>query len=205
MHTQYSAFFNRLRIARKVAGHGIVSLSTLLALLLLFAPTPAAFGQTSTATLTGNVTDPHGAVVQGATVTVFSAALAIKRQTTTNGEGNYTVAQLPPSTYSVRVEAFEFAVAEVSNLILQVGQQATQNVSLAVKSGNETLNIESGGQVLTNTQNAEIGEVIENKRIIELPLNGRQFTQLIALTPGIGTPAGGTSRNELTGGFDDAN
>ncbi len=163
------------------------------------------FGQGATATLTGNVTDPQGAVVAGATVIVSNEALGVRRQTTTNGEGNYTVAQLPPSVYSVRVEASEFATAEVTNLVLQVGQQATRNVSLAVKSGNETLTIESGGQILSNTQNGEVGEVIENKRIIDLPLNGRQFTQLIALTPGIGTPAGGTLRNDLTGGFDNAN
>jgi len=205
MHTQNTqphAFFNRLRIAREFARLGIVSLR-LLALLLLLAP--AAFGQGATATLTGNVTDPQGAVVPGATVTVYGVTLGVRRQTITNGEGNYTVAQLPPSVYSVRVEAPEFAVTEVANLTLQIGQQATLNVSLVVKSGNETMIIESGGQTLTNTQNAEIGEVIENKRIIDLPLNGRQFTQLIALTPGIGSPAGGTLRGELTGGFDNAN
>src|SRR5262245_53549685 len=208
MHTQSTqphAFINRLRIAPVYAGLGAVSLSRLFTLLLLLALAPAALGQGATATLTGNVTDPQGAVVAGASVTVFNDALGIRRQTTTNGEGNYTVAQLPPAVYSVKVEASEFAIAEVTNLVLQVGQQATQNVSLAVKSGNETLTIESGGQVLSNTQNPEIGEVIENKRIIDLPLNGRQFTQLIALTPGIGTPAGGTLRNDLIGGFDNAN
>ncbi|MGH9843124.1 MAG: carboxypeptidase regulatory-like domain-containing protein [Blastocatellia bacterium] len=204
MHTLLHAFFNHFRIARKSVRPGAVSPRLLAALLLLALP-PACFGQGATATLTGVVTDPQGAVVPGATVTVSSDALGITRRTTTNGEGNYTVAQLPPSVYMVRVEASEFAVTEIANLILQVGQQATQNVSLVVKSGNETMTIESGGQVLTNTQNAETGEVIENKRIVELPLNGRQFTQLIALTPGIGTPAGGTVRNELTGGFDNAN
>jgi len=177
----------------------------MLAFLILVTMTTVAFGQSATATLTGAVTDPQGAVVPGATVIVYNDAIGIRRQATTNGEGSYTVAQLPPSVYSVRVEAHEFAVAEVANVILQVGQQATQNLSLIVKSGNETIAIESGGQVLTNTQNAEIGEVIENKRIIDLPLNGRQFTQLIALTPGIGTPAGGTLRADLIGGFDNAN
>src|SRR5262245_14366299 len=208
MHTQSTqphAFINRLRIAPVYAGLGAVSLSRLFTLLLLLALAPAALGQGATATLTGNVTDPQGAVVPKATVTVSSGALGVKRQTTTDGEGNYAVAQLPPSVYSLKVEAPGFAGAEITNLILQVGQQATQNVSLTVKVGNESVIIKSGGQSLTNTQNAEIGEVIENKRIIDLPLNGRQFTQLIALTPGIGTPAGGTPRNELTGGFDNAN
>ena len=198
-------FFYRRRIAPRFAGFDEVSLSRLFTLLLLLALPTICFGQGATATLRGTVTDPQGAVVPGANVTVSGAALGIKRQTTTNGEGNYTIAQLPPSVYSVKVEAPEFAVAEITNLILQVGQQATQNVSLAVKSATVTVTIKSGGQSLTNTQNPEIGEVIENKRIIELPLNGRQFTQLIALTPGIGAPAGGTLRNELTGGFDNAN
>jgi hypothetical protein len=206
MNTQKSrpyVFFNRFGITRRFAGLGAVPM-TLLALLLLLTPLNA-FGQSTNATLTGNVTDPQGAVVPGATVTVFSESLGIRRQATTNDEGNYTVAQLPPAVYSVKVEAPEFAIAEIANLVLQVGQQAKQNISLVVKSGNETLNIESGGQVLTNVQNGEISEVIENKRIIELPLNGRQFTQLIALTPGIGTPAGGTLRGDLIGGFDNAN
>ena len=205
MHTRNThpdAYFNRHEIASRLYA---ISISLLFTLLLPLALSLSAFGQGSTATLTGNVTDPQGAVVAGALVTITNDALSIRRQTTTNGEGSYTVAQLPPSVYSVKVEASEFAIAEITNLVLQVGQQATHNVSLSVKSGNETLTIESGGQILANTQNPEIGEVIENKRIIDLPLNGRQFTQLIALTPGIGTPAGGTLRNDLIGGFDNAN
>ncbi len=205
MYTLPRTVFSRPRIAPMFAEWDGVPLSRLFTILfLLFAP-PLALGQGATSTLRGTVTDPQGAVVPKATVTVSSGALGVKRQTTTDGEGNYTMAQLPPSVYTVKVEASGFVVTEVTNLILQVGQQATQNVSLAVKGGSETLTIESGGQSLSNTQNAEIGEVIENKRIIDLPLNGRQFTQLIALTPGIGTPAGGTPRNELTGGFDNAN
>src|SRR5262245_18276038 len=205
MPPRLHALFNRLRTVRGFAGLSAFLLSTLLALLFLLAPAPDAFGQGATATLNGVVTDPQGAVVAGATVSVSSEAIAIKRRTATDGEGNYTVAQLPPSVYLLKVEAPGFAVAEVANLALQVGQQATQNVSLVVKSGNVTVTIESGGQSLTNTQNAEICVVIENKRIIDLPLNGRQFTLLIALTPRIGAPAGGTPRNELTGGFDNAN
>ncbi len=198
MHTLFYEFFTRLRIARGLLRPGDA------ALLLLLLPV-IGLGQNATATLSGNITDPQGAVVPGATVTVSSSLLGLRRQVTTNSEGNYTIVQLPPSVYTVRVEAAEFTIVEVTNLVLQVGQQATQNIALAVKGGNETMAIESGGQVLTNTQNAEIGEVIENKRIIDLPLNGRQFTQLIALTPRIGTPAGGTLRGELTGGFDNSN
>ncbi|MCI0391635.1 MAG: carboxypeptidase-like regulatory domain-containing protein, partial [Acidobacteria bacterium] len=89
MHTQLHDFFNRLRMAGKNARLGIVSLR-LFALLLLLALPPVCFGQGATATLTGNVTDPQGAVVPGATVTVTSSAIGIKRQTTTDGEGNYT-------------------------------------------------------------------------------------------------------------------
>jgi hypothetical protein len=198
VYTQPHIFFNRRRAARQLIEIGVFLLFLLLSL-------AAAFGQGATATLNGVVTDPRGAAAQGATVTVTSAALGLKRQAVANREGRYTVAQLPPSVYSVKFEAPGFAVVEIANLILQVGQQATQNVSLAIKGANETIVIESGGQTLINSQNAEIGEVIENKRIIELPLNGRQFTQLIALTPGIGTPAGGTPRGELTGGFDNSN
>ncbi|MGH9855908.1 MAG: carboxypeptidase-like regulatory domain-containing protein, partial [Blastocatellia bacterium] len=207
MHTQPHTFFNHHHhwIAREFTRLGTVYISSLLAFVLLLALAPVAAGQGATATLKGIVTDPQGAVVPGATITVSNGTLGIRRQTTTNSQGNYTVPQLPPAAYLMKVEASGFAGAEITNLVLQVGQQATQNVSLSVKGRNEIMIVETGGQLLTNTENAEIGEVIENKRIIELPLNGRQFTQLIALTPGIGSPAGGTPRNELTGGFDNAN
>src|SRR5262245_42928371 len=137
MHTRNThpdAYFNRHEIASRLYA---ISISLLFTLLLPLALSLSAFGQGSTATLTGNVTDPQGAVVAGALVTITNDALSIRRQTTTNGEGSYTVAQLPPSVYSVKVEASEFAVAEITNLVLQVGQQATHNVTLTVKSGNE--------------------------------------------------------------------
>jgi Carboxypeptidase regulatory-like domain len=143
MHTEPHAFFNRLRIAPKLLGFGVLSL-------LLFALPALSFGQGATATITGIVTDPQGAVVPGAIVTISSSALNLKRQTTTNSEGHYTIAQLPPAAYSVRVEASEFTVVEINNFILQVGQQATQNISLSVKGGNEIMAIESGGQSLIN-------------------------------------------------------
>ncbi|HKQ76657.1 MAG TPA: TonB-dependent receptor [Blastocatellia bacterium] len=205
MNARPPAFFKCLQVTFNFTWLGVVYLTRLLTTLILFSLPSICFSQGTTATLTGAVTDPLGAAPPGAIVTVSSDALGVKRRTTTNGEGYYTVAQLPPSVYSVKVEAPGFAAAEIANLILQVGQRSTLNVSLTVKGGNETVIIEGGGQALTNTQNAEIGEVIENKRIIDLPLNGRQFTQLIALTPGIGAPAGGTMRGELIGGFDNAN
>src|SRR5262249_9981935 len=135
MHTRNThsdAYFNRRGIASRFNRLYAISFSLLFTLLIPHASPLAALGQgaSATATLTGNVTDPQGAVVAGALVTITNDALGIRRQTTTNGEGSYTVAQLPPSVYSVKVEASEFAVAEITNLVLQVGQQATHNVSL---------------------------------------------------------------------------
>src|SRR5262245_10577458 len=121
------ALFNRLRTVRGFAGISAFLLSTLLSLLILLASAPDVFCQGATSTVKGVVTDPQGSVLAGATVSISSEALAVKRRTTTDGEGNYTFAQLPPSVYMLKVEAPGFAAAEIANLALQVGQQATHN------------------------------------------------------------------------------
>src|SRR5262245_45112731 len=113
MNAPLPAFFKCLRVTRNFTRLGVVYLSRLLTPLILIAPPSICFSQGTTATLAGAVTDPLGAAPPGAIVTVSSDALGVKRRTTTNGEGYYTVAQLPPSVYSVKVEAPGFAAAEI--------------------------------------------------------------------------------------------
>jgi len=92
-------------------------------LITAFCLLPRAYGQSSSATLSGTVEDQNGAVVPGATVTAENKATGLKRQATTNGEGYFTIPLLLPSAYSVTAQAQGFSPVQVSNVVLNVGDQ----------------------------------------------------------------------------------
>jgi outer membrane receptor protein involved in Fe transport len=158
---------------------------TKLALVLLlgaWAVRPS-FGQTL-GEITGVVTDPTGAVVAGAAVTVTNPQTGLTRAATTNTAGNYVFPALQPGTYNVRVEMQGFRTEVRSDVQLQVQQTARLDFQLAVGAVTETVEV-AGGAPLLNTENATVGTVIDNQRIVELPLNGRNFIQLVALSPNV--------------------
>ena len=141
------------------------------------------FGQTF-GEITGVVTDSSGGLVVGATVTVTNPETGVTRTAATNTAGNYTFPSLLPGIYSVKSEMQGFQ-AEIRNGVeLQVQQVARIDFQLKVGSMAETIEV-TGGAPLLNTENATVGTVIENKRIVDLPLNGRNFIQLIALSPNV--------------------
>jgi hypothetical protein len=141
------------------------------------------FGQTF-GEITGVVTDSSGGLVVGATVTVTNPETGVTRNATTNTAGNYTFPALLPGIYNVKSEMQGFQ-AEIRNGVeLQVQQVARIDFQLKVGSMAETIEV-TGGAPLLNTENATVGTVIENKRIVDLPLNGRNFIQLIALSPNV--------------------
>jgi hypothetical protein len=149
------------------------------------------WGQTPTASITGTVADPSQAVVVGATVTITNAATNVKREMATNSSGVYNAPALPPGSYSVRVALTGFR-ASVHSVDLQVCEVARMNFVLEV--GNVTDTVEVLGLAPTlDTETTTIGTVIENRRIEELPLNGRNYLQLATLAPGATTYAGGIS------------
>src|SRR5438270_8767527 len=134
--------------------------------------------------ITGVVTDSGGGLVVGAAVTVTNPETNLTRTAMTNGSGNYTFPSLLPGTYSVKTEMQGFQ-GEIRNRIeLQVQQVARIDFQLKVGSLTETVEV-TGGAPLLATENAAVGTVIENKRIVDLPLNGRNFIQLIALSPNV--------------------
>src|ERR1043166_8602762 len=146
---------------------------------LLCAP---AFAQTL-GTISGEVRDSSGALVPGVTVTVVSKATTAGRTTSTNGVGLFDFPALPPGAYSVRSEldGFKTVTREIE---LQVQQAARVDFILELGTIAE-MAIVTGVSPLVETTNATIGTVIENRRIVELPLNGRNYLSLIALSPNV--------------------
>jgi hypothetical protein len=142
-----------------------------------------AFGQINTATLSGAVKDPSGAVVSNAAVIVLQTATGIARTAQTNEAGLFTVPLLQPGVYTVTVSKSGFESATESNIELQVNQLASLNITLTVGSVKQTVTVAASAPVL-ETETAGLGTVITTKEIDELPLNGRQFIQLLQLAPG---------------------
>src|SRR5262249_9513115 len=138
------------------------------------------------------ISDSSGAVLPGATVTVTNPQTNFTRQAQTNSVGNYVFPALLPGVYNIRVEAQGFQSEIRSGVELQVEQVARLDFQLKVGAVSESLEV-SGGAPLLATEDATIGTVIENRRIVDLPLNGRNFLQLVALSPNV-------SANFNTGG-----
>jgi len=152
-------------------------------ILCVFLLVLTAAAQVPTSELTGTVTDPSGAVVSGAKVVITSLATNIERSTETNAAGIYIAPALQPGTYSVRVTQAGFRAAQRSGIVLQVSQTARLNIQLEVGNVTETVEISALSEIL-DTETTTVGTVIENRRIAELPLNGRNYLQLANLVPG---------------------
>jgi hypothetical protein len=132
--------------------------------------------------ITGLVTDSSGAVIPGANVTVTNKATAAVRKAVTNSEGLYAFPSLPPGVYILRVEQDGFKISQIDNIKLEVQQAARLDVTLEVGQVGETVTIDSIPALL-NSENATLGTVVENRIVADLPLNGRQYLNLVALSP----------------------
>lgn len=142
------------------------------------------YAQNFKATVVGVVTDTTGAAVTGATVTVTEAETAFEQTATTTDDGSFTVAQLPPGTYEIRVDAANFKRTVQTDLLLETDQTQRLNITLEAGDVNETVTIVAEAPVI-NSDTSEKGEVITNRQVQELPLNGRDATDLAQLVPGV--------------------
>ncbi|HJP92323.1 MAG TPA: TonB-dependent receptor [Pyrinomonadaceae bacterium] len=160
-------------------------------LLAILLPAAVVYGQTFRGTILGTVTDPNGAVVPGAKVTVKNTSTGLERSTTTDDAGDYTLAELPIGPYEVRVEQTGFVPSVVSNVTVEVASERRVDVKLNV-AGSETLvTIATNLQVETTTNT--LGGTITTKAAEDLPINGRDFTKLLVMVPGAtGDPSGAT-------------
>lgn len=155
--------------------------------------------QSANATLSGFIHDRDGAAIPNATVTVEAAATHQISKTTTSYTGAYNLVDLPVGDYRVAVTATGFSLSVVPKLTLQTAQAASLNLTLAIGSVSEQVVVTTTVPQI-NSQESSIGQVVEGRSIESVALNGRQFWQLVALTPGAtytpggqGTRTGGTS------------
>jgi Carboxypeptidase regulatory-like domain len=162
--------------------------SAILALCLSVWPV-SAHGQQETATILGTVTDGTGAIVPGASVTVTNVQTNISLTTQTDARGAYVVPSLKPGEYSLTVEISGFQKTVRSGVVLQVAQVARIDLTLQTGQLSETVEVVGSSPIL-ETQTSSRGAVIDQKQIVELPLNGRDYNQLALLSPGVlpGTP-----------------
>ncbi len=137
----------------------------------------------STATLAGTVTDPSGAVLPRATVTIRSLDTGVERTAVSDDAGSYTAPSLQPGDYKVTVDAAGFSKYVVEKVTLQVDARLTVNAKLALESAGTTVQVE-GTPPQIETQTMTVGQVIDRQTVQEIPLNGRHFLDLTVLTPG---------------------
>jgi hypothetical protein len=157
------------------------------------------FGQTY-GEITGTVTDPSGAIIGAAAVTVTNVATNQVRTVQTNEAGNYTVPFLVPGTYTVKSESTGFKTATRTNLVLQVGDVARIDFQMEVGEVAESIEV-SAASALLQTESTAVGTVIDNQRIVELPINGRNFLNLVRLSPNVSAEQGaGGQANDRQGG-----
>jgi hypothetical protein len=172
-------------------------------LVLALGLVPAVFAQTDTGSVRGTVTDQQGSAVTDAQVTITNTDTAYSRSVKTDADGNYGFQSVPVGRYTLRVAATRgFQSFEEKNINLHVNDNLTLNAKLAVGATNETVEVEaSPNQVELTT--GELSGTIEGNQITELPLNGRSFTQLLTLVPGVSTDAGFSyDKKGLNGGAD---
>jgi outer membrane receptor protein involved in Fe transport len=165
---------------------------------------PSTRGQQSTASLNGTIRDSSGAVVPDARVVLTSIDTNIVRTATTSSSGIYSVVNIAPGAYQVEVTKSGFASAREPRISLAVNQTATIDFTLAVGKTTQTVQV-SGIATNIEASTAELGSVISSKQVNDLPLNGRNFTQLLTLTTGV-TPIstdqnGGGWPSQPTGTF----
>jgi hypothetical protein len=162
----------------------LVGLTIFATLLFSLMTGVVAHAQVTGATVTGTVSDPSGGVVAGATVSALNNATAQSRDVTTDSAGVYTIPNLLPGTYDIKVSAAGFSTDLQSGLTVAVGQQLQLNFGLKVGNTSTTLQVTEAAPQIDLTSSALSGEV-ESETVRDLPLNGRDWTSLAQLQPGV--------------------
>lgn len=157
---------------------------TLFLLICLFIPLArSGYAQSATASLSGTVTDETGGALPGVKISVENLNAGLRRQTTSNSEGYFVVPLLPPGVYNVRAERDGFATTDTREITLNVGDQRALLIRLRVGGVSATVNVID--KAASVNESAAVGTVIDRQFVANLPLNGRSFQSLIALTPGV--------------------
>ena len=172
------------------------AVSTLSVLILLLGTLGSA--QSFRGSIRGKVTDPSGSVIAGATVSAKNTGTGLTREATTGDDGGYVLAELPAGVYTVTAQAAGLSPA-AQNVQVNVGLDTTANFDLTkVEKRQEQLNVTAETPVIETTRDV-LGEIVEQRLVTELPLNGRDFGKLVALTPGTTVDPSGVAGTQ--GGF----
>jgi hypothetical protein len=174
------------QVSLKMRERRMVVLTLMLAALLVAAlfPLPA-WGQ-ATAAVNGTVRDSAGAVVTGATVVLHNRDTNLDRRATTNSVGAYVMPDVQPGNYDLKVTESGFGPMIKSGILLVVNQTATYDFALKAGAVNAVIEVQAN-PVALETSTAELGVAVVKEQVNDLPLNGRNFTQLLNLTPGVST------------------
>ena len=160
--------------------------------------TPPALGSGPTGSITGTVTDPSGAVVPKAHITVLNEATNAVRNADTNDTGDFTVALLPPGRYRVTAEGAGFRRSIFNDVNVDVDQTVRIDFALEVGAASEEVRVKETPPAI-QTDTSTLGQVVNNRLVQELPLNERNFLNFALLVPGSQLPAEG-SQNSTQGG-----
>lgn len=161
---------------------------------LLMSGTTRLFAQGSSSGVNGVVTDPSGAAVPGAKVTLRNVDTNVERDTVSNGSGVYFFNNVPPARYTLVIAAQSFQKETISAFSVGVAQVVTLNAVLKVGSVEQSVTV-AAVNTEVESSSAQLGSVIGEKSVAELPLNGRNFTQLLDLTPGVTPISTGQNRS----------
>ena len=161
-----------------------------LALGILIVLTFCVAGWAQTGSITGTVKDPSGAAVQGATVVVSSPDKGINREMQTNSTGDYNQSGLTPGVYDVIVTAPGFKKFQAKAVKLDVAEKARVDVNLQVGAATTEVVVEGTNVAQVETQSSELAGTVTGKEITQLQLNGRNFTSLVTLVPGVSNQTG---------------
>ena len=163
------------------------------------------FSQANLGRILGAVKDQTGGVIAGATVTVTDVQRGISRTLTTDSEGGYSAPNLIPGSYTVRVETQGFNAVERKDIVVEVGSDV--RVDIALQPGSQAQTVTVTGEVpMVDTTSATLGQTLENQAISDLPVNGRNYQELLSLKPGIeAKPGGGTGAYLTNGGRSEYN
>jgi hypothetical protein len=175
----------------------LLLLSGTMGMLLLCLPL---FSQGSFGRILGTVTDQSGGVVSGATVTVVDTDRGVTKELVTNDAGEYSAPTLNPGKYKVRAEAKGFKAVEHTDVVVEVGKEVRVDMSLVPGAVAETMTI-TESVPLVETTNAVLGGTINNADLNDMPLNGRNYQNLVSLRPGVALQPGGGPWTQSTNGI----
>ena len=157
------------------------------------------FAQTTQGGIVGTIRDQEGAQIVGAKVKVTSPSTGLQRETTTADNGIFRIIALPTGVYEIEAEAAGFATGTTTGVEVGIDQIRTVDIELHIGTKAEVVEVRADA-ALTQTESSKLGEIIDNRKVEDLPLNGRDFAQLARLNPGVAASGGGGGQQGGEGG-----